>query len=283
MDSDNYFNIDTEKTIDFINNETIFKNGFTYNKKSNNRIKAIIFVHVWGNACSFDNVIELCKERNIYVIEDASESLGTFYNKKYDDSHTGLIGDIGCISFNGNKIITTGGGGMIITNNAKFAEKAKYFTTQAKDDPILYTHNEIGYNFRLTNIQAALGLAQLEQLPSFLKRKKQIFNYYKSNIDEIENLSLADVPPYANNNHWLNILQIMEGCIPNKESVMNKLDKKGIISRPVWMLNHLQKPYKNCQTHKIENAHKLVMNSLCLPSSPSLREKDLDKIISNLR
>ena len=128
---------------------------------------------MWGNACSFENVIELCKERNIYVIEDASESLGTFYNKKYDNNHTGLIGDIGCISFNGNKIITTGGGGMIITNNAVFAEKAKYFTTQAKDDPIFYIHNEVGYNFRLTNIQAALGLAQLEQLPSFLKRKNK--------------------------------------------------------------------------------------------------------------
>ena len=283
MDCDEYYNIDTEKIINFINQETVFKNGFTFNKRTKKRIKAIIFVHVWGNACSFNGVIDLCRDRNISIVEDASESLGTFYKKRHNDNHTGLIGDVGCISFNGNKIITTGGGGMLVTNNSSFAEKAKYLTTQAKDDSIYYQHDEVGYNFRLTNIQAALGVAQLEQLQHTLKRKKEIFGFYKTKINQIENLSLATVPKYSNNNHWLNILQISKGYSVNRDSLMSKLDRNGIISRPVWMLNHLQSPYKNCQSYKIENAKKLVMNSLCLPSSSTLLEKDLKKIIEQLR
>ena len=283
MDCDEYYNIDTEKIINFINQETVFKNGFTFNKKTKKRIKAIIFVHVWGNACAFSDVINLCRDRNISIVEDASESLGTFYKNRHNDSHTGLIGDVGCISFNGNKIITTGGGGMLVTNNSSLADKAKYLTTQAKDDPIYYQHDEVGYNFRLTNIQAALGVAQLEQLQSTLKRKKEIFGFYNTKINQIDNLSLASVPKYANNNHWLNILQISNGYHFNRESLMLKLDENGIISRPVWMLNHLQSPYKNCQSYKIENAKRLVMNSLCLPSSSTLQEKDLKKIIGQLR
>ena len=283
MDCDEYYNIDPEKIINFINQETVFKNGFTFNKRTKKRIKAIIFVHVWGNACSFNGVIDLCRDRNISIVEDASESLGTFYKKRHNDNHTGLIGDVGCISFNGNKIITTGGGGMLVTNNSSFAEKAKYLTTQAKDDPIYYQHDEVGYNFRLTNIQAALGVAQLEQLQHTLKRKKEIFGFYKKKINQIENLSLATVPKYSNNNHWLNILQISKGYRDNRDLLMSKLDRNGVISRPVWMLNHLQSPYKNCQSYKIENAKKLVMNSLCLPSSSTLLEKDLNKIIEQLR
>ena len=168
MDSDDYYNIDSEKTIDFIKTNTIIKNGFSYNKITNRKISAIIPVHVWGNACDLDDLVIICNERNIKIIEDASESLGTVYNAgDHDTKHTGNIGILGCISFNGNKIITTGGGGMIITDDEELALKAKYLTTQAKDDPINYIHNEVGYNFRLTNIQAALGLAQLEQLPLF--------------------------------------------------------------------------------------------------------------------
>ena len=162
MDADKYYNIDAEKTIEFIKNETVFKNGFTYNKKTNNKITAIIPVHVWGNACWLDELIELCNKQNIAIVEDACESLGTFYNAgKYKGKHTGTFGKLGCLSFNGNKIITAGGGGMILTDDESLSEKAKYLSTQAKDDPVRYVHDEIGYNFRLTNIQAALGVAQL--------------------------------------------------------------------------------------------------------------------------
>jgi perosamine synthetase len=284
LDADKYYNIDAEKTIAFIKNETVFKDGFTYNKKTNNKITAIIPVHVWGNASWLDELIPLCNERNITVVEDSCESLGTFYNNgKYKGKHTGTIGKLGCLSFNGNKIITTGGGGMILTDDKSLAEKAKYLTTQAKDDPIRYIHDEIGYNFRLTNIQAALGVAQLEQLPSILKRKKEIYDFYQSTIKNIEGLSLSKVPDYADNNHWLNLLQIDNKAYnEDREVLMKRLEENGIQARPVWKLNHEQKPYKDCQYYKIEKAKKLVTNSLCLPSSSNLSNENINKIVSVL-
>ena len=284
MDADKYYNIDAEKTIKFIKNETVFKNGFTYNRKTDNKITAIIPVHVWGNACWLDELIELCNNQNIAIVEDACESLGTFYNKgKYKGKHTGTIGKLGCLSFNGNKIITTGGGGMILTDNKALAEKAKYLTTQAKDDPIRYVHDEIGHNFRLTNIQAALGVAQLEQLSKILKRKKEIYAFYQSTIENIEGLSLSNPPDYAQNNHWLNLLQIDSKVYnEDREVLMKRLEEDGIQTRPVWKMNHEQKPYKDCQYYKMEKAKKLVTNSLCLPSSSNLSNENLNKIISVL-
>ena len=284
MDADKYYNLDSEKTIEFIKNETVFKNGFTYNKKTNNKITAIIPVHVWGNACWLDELIELCNKQNIAIVEDAAESLGTFYNNgKYEGKHTGTIGKLGCLSFNGNKIITTGGGGMILTDDKILAEKAKYLTTQAKDDPIRYVHDEIGYNFRRTNIQAALGVAQLEQLPEILKRKKEIYDFYQSTIENIDGLSLSKVPDYAHNNHWLNLLQIDSKVYnEDREVLMKRLEENGIQTRPVWKLNHEQKPYKDCQYYKVEKAKKLVDNSLCLPSSSNLSNENINKIVSVL-
>ena len=137
MDADEYYNIDAEKTIEFINNKTVFKDGFTINKTTKKRITAIVPVHVWGNACWLEDLLPLCEERNITIVEDACESLGTFYEDgDVKRKHTGTIGQLGCLSFNGNKIITTGGGGMILTDDADLADKARYLTTQAKDDPI---------------------------------------------------------------------------------------------------------------------------------------------------
>jgi len=284
MDADSFYNMDSEKTIQFIKKETVFKNGFLYNKTTKARISAIVPVHVWGNACWLDELSELCRDRNIVIVEDASESLGSFYNDgKFKSKHTGTIGKLGCISFNGNKIITTGGGGMILTDDAKLAEKAKYLTTQAKDDPIRYVHDDIGYNFRLPNIQAALGVAQLEQLPAILKRKKEIYNYYLSAIKNISGLFLSKVPDYADNNHWLNLLQINSKVYGDgREALMQRLEENGIQTRPVWKLNHEQKPYKVCQHYQIENANNLVGNSLCLPSSSNLTDDDLEKIVSQL-
>ena len=284
LDADKYYNLDSEKTIEFIENETIFKNGFTYNKNTGKKISAILPVHVWGNAYWFDELIELCKKRNIAVVEDACESLGTFYNKgKYKGKHAGAIGKLGCLSFNGNKIITTGGGGMILTDDVALAEKAKYLTTQAKDNSIQYIHDEIGYNFRLTNIQAALGVAQLEQLPAILKRKKEIYYFYQTELEGLDGLTISNTPDYADNNHWLNLLQIDNKVYnEDREVLMKRLEENGIQTRPVWKLNHEQKSYKDCQYYKIEKAKKLVKNSLCLPSSSNLSNKNLNKIVSVL-
>ena len=282
MDADKYYNIDVVKTIEFISQKTSFKNGYTYNKKTNKKISAIIPVHIWGNACHLNELIPFCKERNITVIEDASESLGTYYSTgKYRNCHTGTIGRLGCISFNGNKIITTGGGGMILTNKKVLSEKARYLTTQSKDDPVKYIHNEVGYNFRLTNIQAALGVAQLEELPDFLLKKSEIFNKYIRALKHVNGLSIAHVPDYAFNNNWMNLLQIdSETYKENRETLMVRLEENGIQTRPVWALNHLQKPYKNCQSYKIKKAEELINNSLCLPSSSNLKNDEIMKVIN---
>ena len=284
MDADKYYNIDAEKTIEFINRETVFKDGFTFNKFTNNRISAILPVHVWGNAALLDELVPLCEERNIAVVEDASESMGTVYKAgTYKGRHTGIIGRLGCLSFNGNKIITTGGGGMILTNAEEVAEKARYLTTQAKDDSRWYIHNEIGYNFRLTNIQAALGLAQLEQMPVFLEHKREIFNRYQTEVENIVGLRLAGVPDFADNNHWMNILQIeREAYGKDRESLMHRLEVNSIQTRPVWVLNHLQKPYMDCQSFKIERAGELVTKSLSLPSSSSLTNDEINNVITQL-
>jgi len=284
MDADDFYNIDSEKTIRFIKEETEFRDGYTFNRKTGKRISALMPVHIWGNACWLDDLVEICNVRNISIIEDASESLGTFYSSgKLKEKHTGTIGELGCISFNGNKIITTGGGGMILTDDEDLAAKARYLTTQAKDDEVKYIHNEIGYNFRLTNIQAALGVAQLEQLPSILKKKKEIFNDYNNLLTSHENMSLAKTPNYAKNNHWLNVLQFDElNSGKSPETLMNKLAKNSIQTRPVWRLNHLQKPFQSCQSYSIENAPLLIKSSLCLPSSATVSKQDIQKITGSI-
>ena len=284
MDVDSFYNICSEKTIDFLRKHTFFKNNFTYNKLTKKRISAIIPVHIWGNAAMLDNLFAICKDRNIAIVEDASESLGTVYNSgKFKDNHTGTIGKLGCISFNGNKIITTGGGGMILTNSEDLAQKAKYLTTQAKDDPVNYIHNEVGYNFRLTNIQAALGVGQLEQLENILERKREINLRYSENLNAINGLKISSTPSYASNNNWLNILQIdLKEYHKTPIELMKRLEDKGIQTRPVWYLNHKQKPFINYQSFKIELAEKLLKTSLCLPSSFSLSNSQIDYISNSI-
>ncbi|MBA7698730.1 GDP-perosamine synthase [subsurface metagenome] len=284
MDCDDFYNIDVLKTKEFIENETVFKNGLTYNKKTGRCIRAIVPVHVFGNAVDLGNLISICKERNIKVIEDAAESLGTCYNSgDLEGRHTGTIGDIGCYSFNGNKIITTGGGGMIVTDNSECAERARYLTTQAKDDASRYIHNEVGYNYRLTNIQAALGVAQLEQLPEFIAVKKRNYNAYKEAIDNIVGLHLAEVPTYADNNYWMCALQVEKDFGEDKEALMERLVSDGIQTRPLWYLNHLQKPYKQCQAYRIEKACGMFENALCTPCSVGLKQGDIKKIVMALK
>jgi perosamine synthetase len=284
MDADDYYNIDSQKTIQFILEETKFRNGFTYNKTSGKRISAIILVHVWGNAVWLDELIEFCAERNIVVVEDACESLGTRYIEgTYSGKHTGTIGRFGCLSFNGNKIITTGGGGMILTDDEELAGKARYLSTQAKDDSVRYIHDEIGYNFRLTNVQAAIGVAQLEQLSGFLQQKREIHNQYYLALKDVQGLKLAGVPDYANNNHWFNVVQVDSSVYgKDRESLMELLEKNEIQTRPVWALNHLQKPFRGSQTYAIDNANKQLDYSLCFPSSTNLTKDEIDIILALL-
>ena len=291
MDADKYYNIDVEKTIKFVNEETELRRNISedeswhsYNKTTGRRISAIIPVHVFGNAVWFDELYDVCRERNIKIIEDATESLGTKYIAgKYKGKNAGTIGDLGCLSFNGNKIITTGGGGMILTNDEKYAEKAKYLTTQAKDDQERFIHNEIGYNYRLTNIQAALGIAQLEKLPEYIKTKKENYNYYKRNIDKIEGLRLAEVPEYSNNNSWMYALQVDKSKFgKDKEELIQYLKEYNIQSRPVWYLNHKQREYRNFQKYNMQISEKLFQNTLNIPCSVNLTKTDIKKVIEKI-
>lgn len=284
MDADDYYNIDSLKTIDFIKNETEFREGFTYNKKSGKKISAIIPVHVFGNAVWLDELVPLCQERNIKIIEDSTESLGTRYIKgDFTGKHTGTIGDFGTVSFNGNKIITTGGGGMILTNNEEYAKKAKYLTTQAKDDEIRYIHNEVGYNYRMTNVLAAIGVAQLERLDEYLVTKRNNFLKYQKGIENVKGLLLADVPSYADNNYWMYALQIGNPYPLNREGLMNKLGEYKIQTRPIWHPNHLQKPFIQYQNYKIDNTLKLVEKTLNIPSSVNITDNEVQFVIEKLR
>jgi dTDP-4-amino-4,6-dideoxygalactose transaminase len=198
--------------------------------------------------------------------------------------HAGTVGDIGCYSFNGNKIITTGGGGMIVTNNPDYAGRAGYLTTQAKDDDVRYVHNEVGYNYRMTNIQAAIGVAQLEQLAGFIADKVANYNIYKEAIDNIGGLSLAPVPPYANNNLWMYALQVeRERYGKGRDELMRWLGENGAETRPLWYLNHLQRPYVDCQSYKIEKALEMWEKTLFIPCSVNLTSSEINSVIENLR
>ncbi len=285
MDCDDYYNLDVAKTLDFIERETRFVGGHTINQKTGRRIAALIPVYVFGNAVALDALTPLCQERNIRIVEDATESLGTWYTAgAFAGKHAGTLGDIGCFSFNGNKIITTGGGGMIVTDNPDHAEKARYLTTQAKDDGIRYIHHEVGYNYRLTNLQAAVGVAQLERLPEYVETKRSNYQAYKRHIDLIPGLHIAEIPVYAANNCWMYALQIDRARYGmDREELMQSLGAQSIQSRPVWQLNHLQRPYRDCQRYRIEKAPELLARTLNIPCSVDLSDSQRDLVIEALR
>tara|TARA_Y100001935_G_C17276944_1_gene495191 strand:- start:125 stop:1276 length:1152 start_codon:yes stop_codon:yes gene_type:complete len=283
MDCDKFYNLDIYKFKKFVEKNTFFKNGFTINKKTRKKIKAVIPVHVSGNAVDLESIVSFCKKKNIKIIEDAAEALGTFYLKgKLKNKHVGTIGDIGCLSFNGNKIITSGGGGMIITNNKKLAEKCKYLSTQATNDPIIYKHNDIGYNYRLTNIQAAVGVAQLEKIQSFIKKKKKIYSFYKKKINKISGLKLAERPKYADNNNWMMTIIIKKNFKYKKDILIKKLFKKNIQTRSMWLPIHLQKKYIKFQKYEISKSIELFNSSINIPCSTNLSSNQMNKVTSIL-
>lgn len=279
MDCDDFFNIDSKKVTDFIKNETFFNGKFTINKKTKRKISILIVTHVWGNAADLKKLIKICKEKKINIVEDASESLGTRYN---NGKHTGTLGLLGVFSFNANKIVTTGGGGMIVTNNKKLAKLAKYYSAQAKNDNINFVHNEVGYNYGMTNISAALGVSQMKNLDNTLKKKKLVYNNYRKILKKNSLFSIYETPSYATNNNWLCILKLLKKNENIIKIYLKKFLKKNIQVRPVWKLNHTQLPFKKFQKYKIKKANILVKKSLCLPSYSNLSNQEQLKILSIL-
>jgi len=230
-------------------------------------------------------VMAIARQYRLKVIEDATESLGSYYSSgTYQRKFTGTLGDVGVYSFNGNKIITTGGGGMIVTNNKVLAQKAKYLTNQAKDDPVRYIHRQIGYNFRLTNLQAALGLAQLKKLKNFIHTKKDNYALYCKLLNSIKGLRMLAAPGGTNPNYWFySLLVDRKEFGIDREKLMLGLAKRKIQARPIWYLNHWQEPYRVNQAYKIENAPQFWKITLNLPCSTGLEERQVVYIASVIR
>lgn len=281
MDADKFCNIDVNKTIEFLKTKTFMRSGFCYNKKTKKKIVGIIIVHVWGNAVFFDDLYRICKKIKIKIIEDASESFGTKYTLgKFKNRYTGAIGDIGVYSFNGNKIITGGCGGALTTNSFKYAKLAKYLSTQAIDDSDYYIHNNIGYNFRLASINAALCISQLKKIKKFIDNKKTIYETYKKKLSIFKDFELLETPSYADNNHWQNVIL----CKKDKlKKIIKKSKLTNIQVRAMWLPNHIQKPYMKFQSYRITNANKLKNVVLCIPSSSNLTKKNINKVVSLLK
>jgi perosamine synthetase len=233
----------------------------TINKSTNRRISAVIPMHTFGHPCRIDEIAEICNEYNIPVVEDAAESLGSFYKNQ----HTGTFGEIGVLSFNGNKIITTGGGGMLLFDDEQLAKRAKHLTTQAKvPHPWEFVHDEAGYNYRMPNINAALGLAQLEQLPGFVENKRTTAEKYKS-FFSASPWQFFSEPDNAKSNYWLNCI-----LLPNKQerdSFLKFASENEIMSRPAWKLMNLLPMYKGDQCGKLTNAEWIVERLVNIPSS----------------
>ena len=284
MDVDEYCNIDLNKTTDFLLKETYSKNGFTYNKKTKRKISSIIVVHTFGNLANLNkDFLNLCKKKSINVIEDAAESMGSFYLKGNNKYHAGTIGTLGSISFNGNKIVTSAGGGVVLTNNIILQKKILYLANQAKDNDLHFIHNEVGYNFRLSNIHAAIGLAQIENLKKIIKLKRKIHLDYVKKVSSIKGLSILNPPYYSQSNYWINILKINKNFKYSKNFLLKKLNLNNIHARSIWFPNHLQKPYKKNQSYKIELSKKIFNNYICLPSSSFLKPKDINFITKKLK
>ncbi|KGL46768.1 pyridoxal phosphate-dependent aminotransferase [Listeria newyorkensis] len=242
--------------------------------------KAIIIVHLYGQSCKMDEIMELANRYDIPVIEDAAESLGSTYKGR----KLGTIGTFGIYSFNGNKIITTSGGGALVSNDAKQIEKARYLAAQAKEDAPYYSHSEVGFNYRLSNVLAGIGIAQLEVLDERIAKKREIFEAYKATFEN--NATLTFLPEWQEtfNNRWLSTV-LLEGIAPEK--VMEQLAKKGIESRLLWKPMHTQELFQDAAyySEKIEgsNADMLFQKGLCLPSGTQLTTNQIDYICEMLR
>ena len=241
--------------------------------------KALIAVDLYGQSCDYDVIHDLCIKYEIALIEDAAEGLGS----KYKGNKLGSLGSIGIISFNGNKIITTSGGGMLVSNDEKHVEKARYLASQAKEPELHYEHKELGYNYRLSNLLAAVGRGQLLSLDNFVEKRRNIYQSYYDSLSTIDGIEFMTEAVYCRSNRWLTTLVIDKSKTGfSRDKIIKALEEENIESRPVWKPMHLQPFYKNYEyicNKNIDVSAELFNNGICLPSGSSLEESDQGRII----
>lgn len=275
-----YWQMDPSRVVEFLEQGCQWRDGALYNRVTRRRVSAIVPVHILGHPVDIDPILEVARKFGLKVIEDATEGLGATYKGR----PLGSIGDMGCFSFNGNKIITTGGGGMLVTNNEEWARKAKYLTTQAKDDPIEYVHEEIGYNYRLTNLLAAMGCAQLEQLDTIVAAKKHIARRYAEGFRDVPGISLMKEAAWATSTWWLYTVLIDSAvCGVDSRQLMRSLGSRKIQTRPLWQPIHMSGAHKASGATKLPVAESLYQHALSLPCSAGLSEAEQSRVIEEVR
>ena len=285
IDCDDSLCMDPLKLEKFCSEECDFREGVLVNKKTNKKIKALVVVHIFGNMADMEKIMDIAKKYNLKVLEDATEALGTYYTEgRYKGKYAGTIGDIGVLSFNANKIITTGGGGMVVGDNEELVEKVRFLSSQAKKDTLYFIHDEIGYNYRMLNLQAALGTSQIDQLESFIETKIKNYKIYKEELEKVEGLEILPFVEGIRANYWFYSLKIdKEKYGIGRDELLQKLVDAGIQTRPIWGLIHQQKPYSTCQSYEIEKALYYYDRILNLPCSSNLTEKEVYQVIEKIK
>lgn len=236
-------------------------------------VKAVVVVHLYGLSADMDKIMEICKRHNVAVIEDAAESLGAYYKGK----HTGSFGDYGIFSFNGNKIITTSGGGMLVSNNEERIAKARFWATQSRDSARHYQHSELGFNYRMSNVVAGIGRGQLKVLNQRVEKKKYIFEYYKRKLDGLDGVNFMPTNEWDKPNYWLSCMTLSGKVRPI--DVIEALEKENIEARPIWKPMHLQPYFAECNFVGEDVAVNLFVNGICLPSDTKMTDGDLERVV----
>lgn len=280
MDCDSHLGLDLTKLERFLSKRCQFTNGVLRNRATGRRIAAIVPVHIFGHLVDVDQVMRLAEPLGVKVIEDATESLGSQWADGPENRASGTRGHFGCFSFNGNKIITTGGGGMVVSRSPAALARIKHLSTQAKVDELFFEHDEVGYNYRLTSLQAALGIAQLEQLPKILEAKKRTAATYQELLATRGLGDLVREPKGTHSNYWLCALRLARPV--DLRSTIRALAARQIDVRPIWMLNHNQPPFKKCEAWEVDRATQEVARVLQLPSSADLTQKDIARVVDAL-
>ncbi|WP_338453378.1 DegT/DnrJ/EryC1/StrS family aminotransferase [Niallia oryzisoli] len=240
-------------------------------------VKAVIVVHLYGLSADMDPIMDICKKHHVPVIEDAAESLGTYYKRK----HTGTIGDYGVFSFNGNKIITTSGGGMLVSDQEEKVAKVRFWATQSRDQARHYQHSELGFNYRMSNVLAGIGRGQLKVLDRRVAKKKSIFEFYKRELGELEGVQFMPINGWNEPNYWLSSMTIDSSIRPLE--LMEALEKENIESRPIWKPMHLQPFFEKYDFVGTDVSEWLFENGVCLPSDTKMKEEDLVRVVETIK